>query len=397
MRKVHQLITKMNTNRELIDELYGKRDRDVLLSSILSDDTDMNTIEVLSRFGIVEYSESHLTLQEPLITFLDNTINTTRDIKIAMIAEDVQYLLEQISDYNDIQIKEKTKALKAIRRYLKRINNTLHIGFKTIQDRVILEYESQNNQYEKLKELNRYKEKVEELVKAEKQVDYTLRSESKVLLNIPNIDIINEVDRLSSTLRMLRSSLSELQGKVLEYIHKIEDKGDYVKTIFTLRELIRNQEFIHKTNILDLIQEEKFERVQHSKEKAISTLLDVEMVEYEPDFDTVVKEVLDGRSLELVPKEARISEPITDEILNESVEISDSVDLQKLYQGFSGQSLDLFSYINNKNFLKPLTHDEKISAYAQVLSLNENKLNITNQVARFENHEIAIIQMKKEQ
>ena len=136
MRKVHQLITKMNTNRELIDELYGKRDRDVLLSSILSDDTDMNTIEVLSRFGIVEYSESHLTLQEPLITFLDNTINTTRDIKIAMIAEDVQYLLEQISDYNDIQIKEKTKALKAIRRYLKTINNSHNIGIKNIPEKV---------------------------------------------------------------------------------------------------------------------------------------------------------------------------------------------------------------------------------------------------------------------
>ena len=101
IKNTTELLTILNKNKLIIEELFEKRDRDIYINDISSDDSFSDKIEYLLNVGILEMVDEPFALNENLISFLENMLQTNRRIEIRIIGEDLEYLQEKISDYKN--------------------------------------------------------------------------------------------------------------------------------------------------------------------------------------------------------------------------------------------------------------------------------------------------------
>lgn len=392
-----EFLTVLNRNKILIEELFEKRDRDVYLNDIASDINFSEKIEYFVNVGILESEEEPFVLNDVLISFLENMLETNRRVEIQVVNEDLEYLKNKISDYKNRDLLHKQKEyLREIKRTLLRINKTIMMGFKVISERVTLEYTTQTNYIEKIIELNRYRKKIEELISAEKEVDYIIIRELEFFKKSHNKEILQVFYQLSNTLRELRISLVELQQIVIEYINKSQEKKAFFEKVLKLREMIKNQEIKQKTDIEELIQQDRYRQLFIVKEKSFKTQLSLDAVDYyEDEFEERVKRVISD--IEISQKTVQKAPKITEELLSSSVEYSDEVDKYALQRVFRGTSLDLFTFLDNKQYQKEMSLEDKLLIYSQMITLFEQEYDYTDNYKLYDNYKILDIYNKIEQ
>jgi len=383
-----ELLVVLNKNRGLIEEFFEKRDRDIYLNDISSDENFLEKMDYLVNVGILEMAEEPFTLNDTLISFLENMLETNRRVEIRVIGEDLAYLKEKISDYKNRDLAHKQKEyLRAIKRTLLRINKTIIVGFKVISERVTLEYTTQINYSEKIIELNRYRKKIDELIQAEKEVDRVILKELKFFKNSHNQEVLQMFYLLANTLRELRVSLVELQQTVIEYINKSQEKKAFFEKVLRLRELIKNQEIKQKTDIEVLIQKEKHKKLFIEKQKNFKTQLSLDTVEYySDDFEERVKRVI--VDISIAEKPLNKAPKIDEEILNATEEYSDEVDKYALQRAFRGTSLDLFTFLDNKSYVIEMSLEDKLLIYSQMITLFEREYEYSEKYKEYDNYQV---------
>lgn len=390
-----EFLTVLNRNKILIEELFEKRDRDIYLNDISSDINFSEKIEYFVNVGILESEEEPFVLNDVLISFLENMLETNRRVEIQIINEDLEYLKNKISDYKNKDLIHKQKEyLREIKRILLRINKTIILGFKVISERVTLEYTTQTNHTEKIIELNRYRKKIEKLISAEKQVDYVIMREVDFFKNSHNKEVLQVFYLLSNTLRELRTSLVELQQTVIEYINKSQEQKAFFEKILKLREMIKNQKIKQKTDIEELISQDKYTKLFIVKEKSFKTELSLDTVDYYVDeFEERVKRVI--LDIEISQKTVQKAPRVNTETLNYSIEYSNEVDKYALQRAFRGTSLDLFTFLDNKDYQIKMSLEDKLLLYSQMITLFEQEYDYTEKYKLHDNYKVLDIYNRK--
>ncbi|MEA2048062.1 MAG: hypothetical protein U9O64_06390 [Campylobacterota bacterium] len=390
-----ELLTILYKNKNLIEELFEKRDRDIYLHDLSSDADLTDKIEYLVNVGILSMDEEPFMLNDTLTLFLENMLETNRRVEIRVIDEELEYLQEKISDYKNKALLHKQKEyLRAIKRILLRINKTVKQSFKVISERVTLEYTTQTNNSEKIIELNRYREKIEKLIVAEKEIDRVIIRELAFFAKAHNQELLHLFYLLAQTLRELRVSLVELQQIVIEYINKAQRKRAFFEKVLKLQGMIKNQEIKQRTDIELLIQEDRYKKLFIEKEKSFKTQLSLDVLDYYSDvFESRVKNSIDAS---LLSEKAIKKAPKVDEnVLNAMVEYSNEVDQYALQRAFKGTNLDLFTFLDNKRYKRGLTLEEKLLIYAQMITLFEQEYEYTEHYKMYENYRVLDIYNKQ--
>jgi len=395
IKNTTELLTILNKNKLIIEELFEKRDRDIYINDISSDDSFSDKIEYLLNVGILEMVDEPFALNENLISFLENMLQTNRRIEIRIIGEDLEYLQEKISDYKNRDLTHNQKKyLREIKRTLLRINRAIIVAFKVISERITLEYTTQTDGNEKIIELNRYREKIKELIFIEKEVDHVIKRELAFFKNSHNRELLNIFYLLAKTLRELRVSLVELQQIVIEYINKSEDKRLFFEKVLKLQEMIRNQDIKEKTNIEKLIYQDNSKQLFFLKNKKIKTELSLNILDYySDDFEKRVKKVISNISIE--SREIKKAPKLGDETLNSKVEYSYDIDKYALQRAFIGTSLDLFTFLDNKNYNREISLEDKLLLYSQMITLFEKEYEYTKNYKIYDTYRVLDIYNKR--
>lgn len=390
-----ELLTILYKNKNLIEELFEKRDRDIYLHDLSSDADLTDKIDYLVNVGILSMNEEPFMLNDTLTLFLENMLETNRRVEIRVIDEELEYLQEKISDYkNKALIHKQKEYLRAIKRTLLRINKTVKQSFKVISERLTLEYTTQTNNSEKIIELNRYREKIEKLIVAEKEIDRVIIRELAFFENAHHQEVLHLFYLLAQTLRELRVSLVELQQIVIEYINKAQRKRAFLEKVLRLQGMIKNQEIKERTDIELLIQEDRYKKLFIDKAKSFKTQLSLDVLDYYSDvFEARVKNSIDAS---LLSEKAIKKAPKVDEnVLDAMVEYSNEVDQYALQRAFKGTSLDLFTFLDNKRYKSGLTLEEKLLIYAQMITLFEQEYEYTEHYKMYENYRVLDIYNKQ--
>jgi len=390
-----ELLTILNKNKLIIEEFFEKRDRDIYLNDISSDDNFSDKIEYLLNVGILEMADEPFSLSETLISFLENMLQTNRRIEIRGISEDLDYLEEKISDYKNRDLIDKQKKyLREITRTLSRINRAIVVAFNVISQRVTLEYTTQTNSSEKVIELNRYREKIKELISTEREVDHVVKRELAFFKNSHNRDLLQTFYILAQTLRELRVSLVELQQIVIEYINKSEQKRLFFEKILKLQEMIKNQEIKEKTNIEKLVQQKSYPELFFLKKRKTKTQLSLNILDYyTEDFEERLKKVISNFSIE--DKEIKKAPKIDDESLDSKVEYSYDIDKYALQRAFRGMTIDLFTFLDNKNYEREIELEDKLLLYSQMITLFEKEYEYTKSYKIYDRYRVLDIYNKR--
>lgn len=391
MIRAEDVLRILNNNSKLFSLLYEKRDKEVLLSDILTDDLSLDTLyRFEKRFELLDVSRSHVSLSEIFINFLDEVLGVPTEIRIGALNDLLEGLEKNIDDYQDEKITSKGKIAKSIKRNLKRIRTAMVKTLEHTQERVIIEFKSQSDNYKKRKELEHYRKKIIEFKEMRETISRKLELESDFFASIGSQEVKVQYIELKKTLHNLGGALAKLQLDVTAHILKLAGDNEEVKKIIEIAEMIRGQEFREYTNIRTLLEQRGFrlaaldrEGTKTSKKIKVSVDEEVEMQgEYinaitslpEDLFNIEARlEAFNEKTPEYIP------EPIDDECMSEESIASDTVDIASLFLAFSGSDTDLFTFISGSEIGQKLTLFEKIMLYKMTLASNESKLVISDE------------------
>lgn len=394
LRSTSELLTILNRHKSVIEELFEKRDRDVYSHDISSTDF-ADHIPFFASMGILESEEEPFFLNDILVSFLENMLETNRRIEIGAIHEALHYLKDKISDYKNRDLVHKQKeSLREIKRTLFRINKTIMRDFKVISERVTLEYTTQTNHAEKIIELNRYSKNIEALISAEKETDLLIEKEVAFFKNSHNQEVVHVFYLLGNTLRELRISLVELQQTVVEYINKFQEKRAFFEKVLKLKEMIKNQEIKQKTNIEALVNEDSNQKLFIFKVKSFKTQLSLDTLNYySDDFRERVKKI--QSDIVISEKVVQRAPKLDKEAFNTPITYSDEIDKYALQRAFRGTSLDLFTFLDNKRYTIKMTLDTKLLLYSQMITLFEQEYDYTEKYKRYGHYQVLDIYNKQ--
>ena len=115
---IEKLFSNLNNNKGLLIYLFEHRDR-VVFDSEIEEFCAENTLEILENFEIIELNDDKVFLDNRIIQFLEEYLDSSSTIEISAIEEKIDLLKHQLSIISEHNHKHQ-ELIPKIRRELKR-------------------------------------------------------------------------------------------------------------------------------------------------------------------------------------------------------------------------------------------------------------------------------------
>ncbi len=389
---INRLLTLLYMDRKLFETLFEKRNSLVGFHEVASEIGE-EKLEYLVNAEILSHSDESIELDERILTFFEEFLETNEDVEIGDVDEPLSNLRYNIELYQNEKENEHSREryLGKIKRILKKIPNTILKNLSLLQLHIGLTYKTQSSHKNKILELQHYKMKLEKLISIEAKVEKALLQESHFFNTVSSHEAVLLSLRLKARLRELRVSLIELQKQVIEYINKTLHKQHFFEHIIKLKELKSSLELKEKSNILWLLDEETTPLFM-AKPQRFSTFLDTEEV-YDFGFEKMVEKL--QHALPLQSAQPSRAEALEESFFNQEDEALYMVDTQALHEDFLRSKSDLFGFINAKEFEVDQSLEAKITLYCQLALMYENDYEFSSEIKEIEQYRYLLITPKE--
>ncbi len=369
---ISKLLSTLNSERQLFESLFEKRNRFVAwheLTSLIGEDK----LDYLLNAELLSQTDDSIELDERVLSFFEEFLETNEDVEIGDVDElliNLKYNIELYENEKDNE-HSRERYLGKIKRILKKIPNMILKNLSLLQLHIGLTYKTQSLHKNKVLELEHYKLKLDKLMNIEIKVQKTLSHEESFFNLVSSHETILLSLRLKVRLRELRVSLIELQKQVIEYINKTLHKQHFFEHIIKLKEMKSALEIKEKTNLLELLQMETVPLFM-SKPLRFSSLLDTEEV-YEFGFCEMVQKL--KHVIPIIKINMSKAEKLEESFFEAEEKAQFMIDIDALHEEFLDSQYDLFSFINAKEFKIEQNLEEKITLYCQLALMYENEYN----------------------
>jgi hypothetical protein len=360
---VELLLKTLNSNRDILESLFEKRNRTVYIHEVLSDISNEKLL-FLEELELLNINDNIVELDNKVVDFFEEFLDTSSDVSIGDIDEQLENLSHFIGLYqNENEFILKQNNLNKIRRILKKIPAMILKNLIQLSLHVGLTYKTQTNFKNKIKELEFYQGKLKRLISIEQKVNKTLLVHKSFFVNLYDMELVQLEINLKTKLRELRISLIELQKEVTQYINRILEKISFWQHLIKLKNLKDNYELKEKTNIT-LLCEEKLPLSFSNSTLSAKTHLNSELL-YKKEFILKVKKQIQNKKL-AKPKQI-LSGKIDDIYFDKAKLQKNIIDTQKLNKEFLQTKYNLFEFIEFKKFNTDISFEQKIELYCKML------------------------------
>lgn len=362
---VDSLLRTLNSNKNVLESLFEKRNRIVYIHELLNDDLSFEKLKFLEETELIDINDDMVELSDKVIDFFEEFLDTSSgDISIG----DIDEILENLSHfiglyYNENKHLKKQEYLKKIRRSLKKIPNMILKNLKQLSIHVELTYKTQTNFKNKIKELEFYNAKLKKLLQIEQKINKTLQIEQSFFDSLYDMEIVLLEQELRLKLKDLRISLIELQKSVTSYLNKILQQVSFWQHLIKLKELSDNYEIKDKTNILELL-ENKVPLIFSEQTLNVKALLEQDIV-YEKVFEDRALKLLKNKKLK--PAKQVYSPKISKEYFDKSKLQKYVINTDILNKEFLQTNYNLFEFIEFKKFEINMEFEKRVELYCKML------------------------------
>ena len=371
---VELLLKTLNSNRDILESLFEKRNRTVYIHEVLSDISN-EKLRFLEEVELLNINDNIVELDNKVIDFFEEFLDTSSDVSIGDIDEQLENLSHFIGLYeNEVEFTLKQNSLNRIRRVLKKIPAMILKNLVQLSLHVGLTYKTQSNFKNKVNELEFYQVKLQRLIKIEQKVNKILLIHKGFFTNLYDMELIQLEINLKIKLRELRISLIELQKEVTQYINRILEKISFWQHLIKLKNLKDNYELKEKTNITTLC-EEKLSLSFSNSTLNVKTQLNSELL-YDKEFILKIKKQIQNKKLSK-PKQL-VSGKIDDIYFDKEKLQKNIINTERLNKEFLQTKYNLFEFIEFKKFNIDISFDEKVELYCKMLLEFESDYDFTS-------------------
>ncbi|SFZ81500.1 hypothetical protein [Tenacibaculum maritimum] len=392
---IKELLQTLNRESKLISEMFTKRKSfDYKLSDALAlVDYKEEQIDFLIQRSVIRENAGVLELDDLFLEFFEQVLDVNEDINLSFIDENIKNIKDEIS-YFLVETNENRKY-----NYLRKIKKILRkIGVITLKSVVDLRRNIENT-FKNEANYNVKKIKLENLDKKRESVK-SLIAQTLNLINNQELTFFNraldeELNRiiihLKSEFNECSHNLIEIEKQIIDYLNQIKIHGRFLEKLRKLKYLKDHFLIESQTNVKQVLSSKNPVVFEERITEPLHISIDF-LREDDQAFELIKKVATKHKNRTLL--KAELADSISEDFLDNTIEEEIVINFEELKNSFIATSDNLFNFILNYNFLKPIDFNERVTIFCQVISLYEEELDIKNHYEVTNGLEYAIVVAK---
>ena len=391
---IKDLISTLYKEREIIDFLFSKRKNSVKYDNLLEfvNFEEEKLTSLIEKNILVQFG-STVDLNQDILDFLEKFTDSIEEINYEYTSGLIRILKENIQNWElEKRPNRQNEYLIKIKRNIGNVGKDVLRNVTTLRGSVEDVFATEKVFSIKKNKLQEYDNKRKNLDELLEQIDAFFRESTwEYFIKLVQDDELNQIIlKLDRDIIIARQNLIDITQKILDFINRIRQDTKIFKHIQKIK-LLKDQLLLaEKSNFTEVISKDN--SLQFQNEIRFSTPLSLDYIQSEDAYNILLRISYKlKKSINIDEKSSRI---IRNEFLNGKDKNHYVVDTNKLKESFLSRGGDLFDFINNYNFEKELSFEEKVTLFCRLASQFRDDFSISDTYSKIENIEYALITPK---
>lgn len=390
---IKELLAILSREQKLITEIFGKRK---VLSYKYDDalevlDYNEDKLRTLIEFSVLRENGAYLELDDQFLQFFEQILEVNEEINVSYIHENLQSIRQNIIYY----LKENSESRKY--NYLRQVKSALRkTGIIAIRNVVDLK-RNIDNTFKNEPNYKIKKAKLEHLDIKRNDIFVLVTLTDKLVSDDEEqtffkIASDEELQRIIITLKgqlnSCRHNLIDIQKQIIEFLNRLKYQSGLLEKIRQLKYLKDQFELRSKTNIATVLSSNH--SLIYEPNPAYSLKLSLDQLQSDDGTLEIIKKVISR-----VKSANRTRQPLSDnnleEYLDGGVEMFAQINLEEVKNSFLAGSNNLFDFLRTYDFGKPVSFEECLTIYCQLISQYDIHFRFTEEYLNKQNTEYLLI------
>lgn len=388
-----ELINTLNWSRELLVEIFEKRRSFSYkydhAAALLPEDK----IEILVSKHILRRNGPYLEIDDQFQQFFEQVLEVNEEINTSYISENILQVKQQINFYlqenNELR---RFTYLKQVKAALRKIGRTTLRNVIDLNRNIENTFKTEPNYSIKIAKLEAFDEK--------RRVIYLLIENTDRLITDDELTFFATAldEELKLVVAVLRSQLTEsrhnlieTQKQIIEYLNQVKYQSSIQEKIRQVKYLKDQFELKAKTNLVELLKDRNDLLFESRPGYPLKLSLDyLQTDEGRQHIERIFSKLKLNRK-----KNIQVAEMLASKDLLPQTENEIFIDLEELKRGFTASGRHLYNFIMEYRYPRPVSYEEKITIFCQMVSIYEQELDIDEQYLQDGTVEYAMVYGKR--
>ena len=384
-----ELINTLAWSKELLAEMFEKRKAFAYRYEHAVEILDEARLDGLIELEVLRRNGNLLEIDDTFLEFFEQIMAVNEEINTATIHENIRHLKQQIDYYlQESNEQRKCAYLKGVKSLLRKIGQMTLRNIVDLNRNIDNTFKTEPNYQIKINKLENYDQKRKDISLLISQTRLLLDEQEMTFFRVaPDEELGRIMVHLRLQLSEAHHNLIETQKQVIDFLNQIKYQSrvleklrqiKYLKDQFELRE--RSDMMSRLAQCGDLFFEPRRGR---PLKLSLARLQD----------DDIYASLVKISRKRKAGNAARL--PVADNISADYLESESEqeiyINLEEVKNGFLASGDHLFSFMQNYDYPREVTFEEKVTLYCQMISLYEDELDIRDDYARNDRLEYALI------
>lgn len=392
---IKELLLALSREEKLLSEMFQKRKTtsyqyDYALA--LADYNDQK-IRYLIDHAVLRQNDNYLEIDDLYLQFFEEVLGANEEISTAYINENLEKVTQNIAYYfNEDKEQKRYEYLRIIKRTLRNIGIiTIRnvVGLKKNVDNTFKNEPNYKNKTAKLKNLDEKRENITKLIL---QADHLISKGEVTFFKVATDEELNRIIvRLKTQLGKCTHNLIETEHQIIDFLNQIQQQSNVLEKLKKIKYLKDQFILATTTNIKEVLSANDI--VAFEPRPSYPLKLSLDFLQSSEEGFRCIQQVA-ARLRSKVKLKQPLAEKISAEYLETQVKEEVQVNLEEVKNSFVSGGNHLFDFVQSYDFLKPVSFEERVTIYCQLVSQYEAFFNITADFETKDEFEFAIVYPK---
>nr|WP_226904946.1 hypothetical protein [Pedobacter schmidteae] len=383
MSREHKLITEIFEKRKVLAYKY-----DDALAVV---DYNEDKISALIEFSVLRENGPYLEIDDQYLQFFEQILEVNEEINVSYINENLQNIRQNINYY--LQENNEHRKYNYLRQIKSAFRKTGVIAIRNVVDlRRNIDNTFKNEPNYKIKkaklehlDVKRYDisalvELTDQLVSGEEEQTFFKTALDEELQRI--------IVGLKIQLNSCRHNLIDIQKQIIEFLNRLKYQSGLMEKIRQIKYLKDQFELRSKTNIVNILNADY--ALVYEPNPAYPLKLSIEQLQGDDETLDIIKKVV-GRNKSGVRKKQSVADNNLADYLETDTEEITQINLEEVKNSFLAGSNNLFDFLQSYDFGRPVSFNECLTVYCQLISQYDMHFKLTDQYQKRNDTEYLLI------
>ncbi len=392
---IKEILLSLKREEDLLTEMFKTRKTANYKYEYALELVDYNDgrLQHLLDYSIIRQNGDILEIDDLYLQFFEQVLEANEEINTSYINENLEKVKQNIEYYFNEQNEQRKYE------YLRIIKNTLQkIGIITLRNIVDLKrnidstFKSEPNYKNKKAKLFNLDNKRKDITKLIEQTEYLITDDNVTFFKTATDEELNRIIvQLKILLQKCTHNLIAIQKQIIDFLNQIQQQSSVIEKIRQIKYL--KDQFILETttNIKQFLASNN--AVVFEPNPIYPLKLSLEYLQTDEEVFASIKKIANRKRSGSKLRQP-IAEKISGEYLETQIQEEVQINFEEIKNGFIAGSNNLFDFVMSFNFSKPVSFDDRVTIYCQMVSLYESVFEITEQVDKKNDIEFAMIYPK---